>query len=72
MKTHFVLSIFFPKIVEICGGAREATDETIVLRMRIACWISKATGAHAPGHRRTRTHREICNTYCFSTATVVL
>jgi hypothetical protein len=30
--------------VEKCGGAREATDDNIMWRMRFACWISKATG----------------------------
>ena len=24
------------------GGAREATDDNIIRRMRIACWITKA------------------------------
>jgi len=35
-----------------------------IWHMRIACWISKATNTH------THTHR-LCNTLCFSTATVV-
>jgi hypothetical protein len=29
--------------VEKCGGARQATDGSIIRRMRFACWISKAT-----------------------------
>ena len=36
------------------------TDDNIIRRMRLACWISKAT----------HTHR-ICNNYFFSTATIV-
>ena len=44
-----------------CGVAREATGDNIILRMRFACWINKTTD----------THSERCNTYCFSTATMV-
>jgi hypothetical protein len=52
-------------------------------RIRVACWISKATrtDAHAhvyaPGYPHARmhahawTHRPICNTYCFSTAKII-
>ena len=52
-----------------------------IRRICVACWISKATHAHADTHAsgqphartraraRTYTHRKICNTYCFSTAT---
>ena len=29
--------------VEKFGGAREATDDNIIRRMRFACWIAKAT-----------------------------
>ena len=44
--------------VEKYGTARQATDDNIIRRMRIACWIKK-------GYEHTiRT----CNTYCFSTA----
>jgi hypothetical protein len=38
----------------------QATDDMVVRRMRIARCIPKATNTH-----------RICNTYCFSTATVV-
>ena len=41
--------------------AGQATDGNIMGRMRIACWISKATV----------TSLRICNNYCFSTATMV-
>jgi len=27
--------------------ARQATDDNITRRMRIACWITKATGTHS-------------------------
>ena len=49
----------------------------MAILLRFACCISKATLAHAhtfvraPTHTHTHTHREICNIYCFSTATVI-
>ena len=71
MKTHILCLImfffFFRKPcrlwdnVEKPGGAREATNYVTIWRIHVACWISKAT--------RTRT--QMCNTYCFSTATMV-
>ena len=43
--------------------ARHATHNNIICRMRSACWIT---------HTHTHTHRlRTCNTYRFSTATVV-
>jgi hypothetical protein len=48
--------------VEKYGTAREATDDNIVRRMRVAFWINVAGDT-------LRIH--VCNTYCFSTATVV-
>ena len=29
------------------GREEEATDDNIIRRMRIACWINKATGTHS-------------------------
>jgi hypothetical protein len=46
--------------VDEFGRAREATDDSITRRLRFACWITKATGIHS-----------ICNTFSFSTFTVV-
>jgi len=50
IKTHISGSItFFGRTcrlwgnVEKCGRFRQATDESIVWRMRVACWITKAT-----------------------------
>ena len=43
------------------GRARQSADDITIGRMRIACWITKATD----------THLLIFNTYCFSTARVV-
>ena len=67
--------------VEKCDGAREAINGDTMGRIRVVCWISTVTRKHsrvhtnAPGqthaYTRARTHRQICNTYCFSTATMV-
>ena len=63
-NTFYVQSLFFRESCRVwdnvkkSDGAREATADNIIRRIRFACWISKAT--------RTRT--EICNIYCFCTA----
>ena len=61
----------------------EDTNDNTIRRIRFARWISKATriNAHAQahnfGHLRTRTqrhahtHRQICNTYFFSTTKMI-
>jgi hypothetical protein len=43
-----------------------------IIRRRVACWLSKVTRSKARDRARafTRTHREICNTSCFSSAKV--
>jgi len=52
-ETHIVCSIFVRKScrfwdnVEKYGTARNATDDNITQRMRIACWIPKTTGTHS-------------------------
>jgi hypothetical protein len=71
IETHILYSItFFPKShrlydnVEKLGGDRGATNDVTIWRIRVACWISKATctyahvHAHAPAypHARTRPH----------------
>ena len=33
--------------MEKYGGARQATDDSIIRRMRIACWITKTTDTHS-------------------------
>ena len=78
MKKHILCSAtFFRKTcrlwdnVEKCGGAREAADDVAKCRIRVAWWIRKATRMHTPTLLATRTHRQICDTYCFSTATMV-
>jgi hypothetical protein len=50
-----MFSKFFPpKIVPFVrqcgkkyGGIGKATDDNIIRRMRVACWITKATGTHS-------------------------
>ena len=69
-NTHFMFSNLFlfenRAVYEIIWKkycrAGQATDDNIIWRMRIACWIIKGTDTH--------THT-ICNTYCFSIATMV-
>ena len=63
-----MFNTFLPKILafmeqcgEKCGRAGEATDCNMIWRMRIACWITKATNTY-----------RICNTYWFPMATVVM
>jgi hypothetical protein len=67
-KTNILCSVtFFQKSwslwahVEKYGRAWQATDGNIMRRMRFIWWINKATD----------TRSELCNTYCFSTATMV-
>jgi hypothetical protein len=56
---------------------RRATNDVTIWRIRVACWIGEGTctyahaDAHVPGYPHARTHRPICNTYCFSTSTVI-
>jgi hypothetical protein len=66
-NTHFMFNNFFRKSfrlwdnVKKYGTARQVTDDNITQRMRFACSITKATDTLT-----------ICNTYCFSTATMVM
>ena len=65
IKAHILCSVtFFWKSchlwdsVKIYGRAREATNDVTIWRIRLACWISKATHTHhahaqAPGHPHT-------------------
>jgi hypothetical protein len=39
--------------VEKYDGARGATDKNIIRRMRITCWITKATDKHSEYERKT-------------------
>ena len=47
--------------VDKYGRSRQATDDTIIRRICIACWINKPTCTI-----------KLCNTYCFSTTAVVM
>ena len=58
--TSFRKSCHWQDNLEKCGGAKQATDDNITMCMHFACWITKATDT-----------LRVCNTYCFSTATVV-
>jgi hypothetical protein len=76
IKTHILCSItFFLKShrscdnVEKLGGDRGATHDVTVCRIRVACWISKATYTYGHAHAyalaypmHACTHRPISNT----------
>ena len=50
IKTHILCSVnFLAECVPFMrhGTARQATDDTIIRRMRVAYWVSKATGTHS-------------------------
>ena len=63
IKTHILCSIiFFRKScrlwdnVENYGGAWWATNDVTIWRIRVACWISKATCTHAHAHAHALAH----------------
>ena len=64
---HFVFSEHFPKFVscmlevEKYSTDVQATNVSIIRRVRFACWITKATG----------TLSRMCNTSCFPTEKMV-
>jgi hypothetical protein len=55
--------------VEKYVGVRGATDDVTIWRIRVACWLSKATftyahaHSHALGHTQARARAHICNIY---------
>ena len=53
----------------------ETTNDVTTWCIRVACWISKATRTrmHTPTSPgiRTHAHAGICNSYCFSSATMI-
>jgi hypothetical protein len=66
--------------VEKCGRVRGATNDVTVLRVRVTCWISKATCTYAHAHARVPTHTHALarmhtqtskSYYCFSRATMI-
>ena len=84
IKAHILCSVTFCRKscrlwdnVEKYSGAREATYDVSIWRIRVACWISKATCTHAHAyalalkHKHGRAHTQICNIYSFSTATMI-
>ena len=72
IKTHILCSVRFIRKLcrwwyneEKCGGARGVTNDVTIWRIRVACWMSKATcthlhaHSHAPGHTHARTHAHL-------------
>jgi hypothetical protein len=71
-----VNNFFSRKSCRKYGEARRATNDVTTWRLRVACWISKATCTQAHAHTRTHarkgTKRTLTwNTSCFSTATLI-
>jgi hypothetical protein len=58
----------FMNNVEKCGGARGATNDVTIWRIRVACWLCKATLTRLRAHAHT--DGQVCDTNCFSTATM--
>jgi hypothetical protein len=63
VRTHILCSItLFRKLlllwdnVEKYVGARGVTDDNIIRRVHIACWITKATDRQTDTHTHTHTH----------------
>jgi hypothetical protein len=78
MKTHILCSItLFRKShrlednVEKCSGDRGATNDVTIWRIRVACWINKATCTYAPGYPHALARTQISNTCCFSVAPMI-
>ena len=52
-RTHFMFNNFFfenrvlYENVEKYGRTKEATDDTVIRRMRFSCWITRATNTHS-------------------------
>ena len=65
-NTHFVFSNFFLEnraVYQIMWKniVERGRPQTTIWHIRTACWLPKATN----------THSKICNSHCFSTATMV-
>ena len=71
-NTRFMLNNFSPENIAVYGimwkkfgTARQATDDNIIWRMRIACWVTKDTHRHSEylllfhGNKITRTRLSI-------------
>jgi hypothetical protein len=85
IKTHILCLVPpLPRIfcllwdnVEKYGRAGQAADDNIMRRVRCACCVTKFTHTHTHTHthRDTHTHTQthiLFNTYCTSTATLVM
>jgi hypothetical protein len=71
-STHFMYNNFFFRKssrlwdnVDKYDGARGVTNDVTIWRIRVVCWISKATRTHA------RAYTQMCNICCFSTPTMI-
>ena len=80
-NTYFMFSNFFRKScciwdnVDKYDGARGATNDVLIWRMRAACWIDPCTRpsarAYTRKHSNTRAHTQIRNIHSFSTPSMI-
>ena len=82
-NTHFMFSNIFPKIAPFMRECRKirCSKKSHKWRHNMAHTLGMLdkqgythSHAHVPGHPHThaRPHRKVCNTYCFSTAKMIL
>jgi hypothetical protein len=79
ITTHILCSIIFFSenctVYEIIPKNIMKTERSHMTsqygRIRVTCWISKATCTYAHAHAYARKHAQISNTYCFPTAKVI-
>jgi hypothetical protein len=81
-NTHFIFNNFFSwklwRYEIMSKNVMESERPQMTMWcMRVACWISTVTCAymhahvHEPGHPHSCTHRQICNSFCFSMETII-
>jgi len=68
LKTHFMFNKFFSKDRDVYKMEKycrigNATEDNIIQRMRLACWITKARNTHSEYVIRTAFARQICYRY---------
>ena len=69
----YSISFLWDNAEKYCG-AKRATNDVTIGRVWVACWMSKATCTHTPGHTHAGARAltpHICNIYCLSTRTTI-
>jgi hypothetical protein len=72
-NTHFMFNIFFSKILPFILSKNVVVPERPQMASQYGAYELHAGYArlHTQTRSGTRTHTQICNTYCFSTATMI-